>query len=50
MSMTEQEVAYERAQERHRRNANRCQCRGDMPGRCPGPENCPCVDREEEEA
>ena len=21
----------------------RCKC-GDMPGRCPGPANCPCVD------
>jgi hypothetical protein len=24
---------------------NECQCGGDMPGRCPGPEFCPmCVD------
>lgn len=29
----------------------RCQCSGDMPGRCPGPRNCPmCEPDDEEEA
>jgi len=27
-----------------------CQCRGDMPGRCPGPANCPmCQDDDEDD-
>lgn len=30
------------------RDANRCQCPGEMPGRCPGPANCPCVATDDE--
>lgn len=43
--MDEREEAHE---QRHRRRSmmSRCQCAGgeEMPGRCPGPENCPMVD------
>lgn len=28
--------------------SDRCKCGGDMPGRCPGPRNCPMCDDEEE--
>lgn len=31
------------------RPSGRCQCGGDMPGRCPGPANCPMCQPEEEE-
>jgi hypothetical protein len=34
--------------ERRARNADRCQCGGDMPGRCPGPANCPMCQTDEE--
>jgi hypothetical protein len=27
----------------------RCQCGNDLPGRCPGPSNCPYADVEEDE-
>jgi len=35
------EAAHER---RVARQARKCQCGGDMPGTCPGPENCPMCD------
>ena len=31
----------EAAEERERMHRQACQCGGDMPGRCPGPEACP---------
>lgn len=31
------------------RRRDRCECGGDMPGRCPGPANCPMCQPEEEE-
>lgn len=31
------------------RRATRCRCGGDMPGRCPGPANCPLCEEVEEE-
>lgn len=35
---------------REARRRSRCQCGGDMPGRCPGPAFCPmCADDEVEE-
>lgn len=36
--------------ERVARNAQRCRCSGEMPGRCPGPAYCPmCANGAEEE-
>jgi hypothetical protein len=36
---------------RQERNAGNCKCRGEMPGSCPGPANCPmCQPSDEEEA
>lgn len=37
----------EAAARRHRYERGDCQCGGDMPGRCPGPELCPMADRED---
>ena len=36
---------YEReaAEERDRKRGHACQCGGDMPGACPGPDACPMV-------
>ena len=28
---------------------DRCECGGDMPGRCPGPRNCPMCQPDDEE-
>lgn len=28
---------------------DRCECGGDMPGRCPGPDNCPYNEPDEDE-
>ena len=36
--------------EPRRRRSRGCRCGGDMPGRCPGPENCPmCQDDDDDE-
>jgi hypothetical protein len=40
--------AREGRQQHLRRYA--CQCGGDMPGRCPGPANCPMCQEDEEDA
>jgi len=37
------------ADARAARNAQRCQCSGDMPGQCPGPAACPMCERDEPE-
>ena len=43
----EYEAREARADAREDRAASRCQCGDDMPGRCPGPANCPmCADDE----
>lgn len=40
-----QDAALERAEARAIRRFSPCQCGTDMPGTCPGPENCPmCED------
>lgn len=46
----QQDAALEREEARaSRRFRDACRCGGDMPGRCPGPANCPmCQDDEEE--
>lgn len=31
----------EAAEDRANKHRHACQCTGDMPGTCPGPENCP---------
>lgn len=31
------------------RRRTRCECGDDLPGRCPGPENCPYASHEDEE-
>lgn len=50
MSITEQEIAHERAIARRERRHPLCQCVGlDMPGTCPGPANCPLVGEDEPE-
>lgn len=37
-------------EERNQRNSRGCQCIGmDMPGTCPGPDQCPMVEHEDEE-
>jgi hypothetical protein len=38
------------AQRRTRAWAFRCQCDNDMPGRCPGPRNCPLACMEGDDA
>jgi hypothetical protein len=45
------EYAEDLAEERRARLAHRCQCPGasEWPGSCPGPANCPCCDRGDEE-
>lgn len=45
------DLVREAWEERRARNAHRCQCQyyGDMPGRCPGPANCPMCDQDEPE-
>jgi hypothetical protein len=44
------EYAEDLAEERRQRNAHRCQCVGlDMPGRCPGPANCPLAEHADDE-
>jgi hypothetical protein len=35
------DMARERHDEREAMRRDRCQCGGDMPGRCPGPAFCP---------
>jgi hypothetical protein len=44
------DLVREAIDERHARNANRCRCPCDMPGRCPGPAACPCCDHDEKDA
>lgn len=45
--MTREEYFRDAAEERSARRG--CKCGGDMPGYCPGPENCPmCGDDEME--
>lgn len=43
-------AAEDRANRRALNRATRCQCGNDMPGRCPGPSNCPYNQPDEEEA
>lgn len=31
-----------------RKRSQSCQCGDDLPGRCPGPDNCPYSDRHDE--
>ena len=48
----EREYDHEEAVERHERNKGRCRCNLEaqgIGGICPGPENCPLVDWDEEE-
>lgn len=35
--------AEARIERQRRRSATQCQCGNDLPGSCPGPENCPCA-------
>lgn len=42
------DYAEELYYERRARNAHRCRCGGDMPGRCPGPASCPMCDHDDE--
>lgn len=37
------------AADRDARRATRCQCGGDMPGRCPGPAFCPMCQSDADE-
>lgn len=44
----DEDERIEAAQERReRRSYGRCQCGDDLPGRCPGPQNCPQADNSE---
>ena len=45
-----QEYAEDLYAERRARNSHRCQCPGDMPGRCPGPASCPLCEHDDEPA
>ena len=47
MTMSREEWAMELAEDRSRRRA--CQCGDDMPGHCPGPENCPMCQEDDDE-
>lgn len=57
MARDEFDIGYlddmrEAAEERAAKRRHACQCAGDMPGKCPGPENCPMAfgcDLEDEE-
>lgn len=51
MANTDADNAENLEWERREARANRCQCFGDMPGRCHGPANCPMCqdDRPEDE-
>lgn len=40
--------AEDRANRRAYLRATRCQCGGDMPGRCPGPSACPMCQEDDE--
>ncbi len=48
MTMTVDEWKLEAWLDRQDRRKHACQCGGDMPGTCPGPENCPMVADEED--
>lgn len=39
----------EDAPPRPRRRSEHCQCGDDLPGRCPGPDNCPFSDRNDDD-
>lgn len=47
--ITNDDLADEWA-DRQASNAGNCKCRGDMPGSCPGPHNCPMCQPNEDEA
>ena len=49
MSMSEDEWKLESHFAREAKRRQVCQCGGDMPGRCPGPDVCPMVAQEEDE-
>lgn len=42
------EIDYDAWDDRRAKRAQACQCGGDMPGRCPGPANCPMCQNEDE--
>ena len=45
---TDEDWRREAADARDERSRNACQCFGEMPGRCPGPANCPMCETDEE--
>ena len=47
---TEEDWRREATDARDERNRADCQCFGDMPGRCPGHENCPMCETDKDEA
>ena len=48
--LEDDELRREAAEERHKRRMifGPCLCGGDMPGHCPGPNNCPMQEHEDE--